>query len=131
MVIGETPDHLTLPFCLWTRAALAQLIAREYRSGVSLSTACRYLKGMSPQKPARRGCEHNDETMQRWLLGEYAAIVREAKRDHAMSYWGDDTWLRGDHLSATSYAPFGPFLYGQPVLTFVAVPLRTASVTNW
>ena len=109
LVIGKMPDQLKLPFYLWTRAAVAQLIAREYRIGVSLSTVGRYLKawGLSPQKPVRRAYERNDEAIQRWLLEEYPAIAREAKRAKATIYWGDEMGLRSDHLSGTSYAPVG------------------------
>ena len=30
LILGKMPDQLKLPFYLWTRAAVAQLIAREY-----------------------------------------------------------------------------------------------------
>ena len=36
MIVGKMPDQLKLPFYLWTRAAVASLIAREYRIAVSL-----------------------------------------------------------------------------------------------
>jgi transposase len=56
------PDQLTLPFYLWTRAAVIALIEREYGVKVSPSTVGRYLVawGMSPQKPVRRAYERND-----------------------------------------------------------------------
>jgi transposase len=64
-IIGKMPDQLKLPFYLWTRAAVASLIEREYDIVVSLTTVGRYLKawGMSPQKPARRAYERNELTI--------------------------------------------------------------------
>jgi transposase len=57
LIVGMMPNQLKLPFHLWTRAAVASLIARdEYGITVSLVTVGRYLLawGLSPQKPVRR-----------------------------------------------------------------------------
>lgn len=109
LVIGKLPDQLKLPFYLWTRAAVAELMVREYGLRVSLTTVGRYLKawGMSPQKPVRRAYERNNEAIARWLSEEYPAIARQAKREKAAIYWGDEMGLRSDHVTGTSYAPMG------------------------
>lgn len=109
LIIGRMPDQLKLPFYLWTRAAVARLIEREYGVAVSLTTVGRYLKawGMSPQKPVRRAYERNDTAIARWLRQEYPAIARQAKREGATIYWGDEMGLRSDHVAGTSYAPRG------------------------
>ena len=61
MIVGK------LPFYLWTRAAVASLIAREYGIAVSRVTVGRYLRawGLSPQKPVRRAYERNDAAIAR------------------------------------------------------------------
>lgn len=109
LIVGKLPDQLKLPFYLWTRAAVASLIAREYGLTVSLTTVGRYLKawGMSPQKPVRRAYERNDAAIAKWLSEEYPAIARQARRDGATIYWGDEMGLRSDHVAGTSYAPLG------------------------
>lgn len=109
LIVGKLPDQLKLPFYLWTRAAVASLIVREYGIAVSLVTVGRYLRawGLSPQKPVRRAYERNDAAITRWLKQEYPMIARQAKRDHAAIYWGDEMGLRSDHVTGTSYAPVG------------------------
>lgn len=109
LIVGKMPDQLKLPFYLWTRAAVAALIEREYDVVGSLTTVGRYLNawGMSPQKPVRRAYERNDMAIARWLREEYPAIARQAKRDGATIYWGDKMGLRSDHVTGTSYAPLG------------------------
>jgi transposase len=109
LIVGELPDQLKRPFYLWTRAAVASLIAREYGIEVSLVTVGRYLRawGLSPQKPVRRAYERNDAAIARWLKQEYPAIARQAKRECAVIYWGDEMGLRSDHVTGTSYAPVG------------------------
>jgi transposase len=109
LIVGKLPDQLKLPFYLWTRAAVASLMAREYGLPVSLTTVGRYLRawGMSPQKPVRRAYERNDAAIAKWLSEEYPAIARQARHDGATIYWGDEMGLRSDHVAGTSYAPLG------------------------
>lgn len=109
LIVGKMPDQLKLPFYLWTRAAVASLIAREYGIAVSLVTVGRYLRawGLSPQKPVRRAYERNEAAIARWLKQEYPAVARQARRDKAAIYWGDEMGLRSDHVTGTSYAPVG------------------------
>jgi len=109
LVIDSLPDQLKLPFCLWTRVAVVALIEREYGISVSLTTVGRYLGswGMSPQKPVRRAYERNNAAIARWLRTDYPTIARDAKREKAVIYWGDEMGLRSDHVAGTSYAPLG------------------------
>jgi transposase len=53
----QRPDQLKLPFYLWTREAVVQLIEQSCGVSVSVWTAGRYLKawGFTPQKPVRPG----------------------------------------------------------------------------
>ena len=109
LILDKMPDQLKLGFYLWTRAAVVALIARRLDLTISLTTAGRYLKawGFSPQKPVRRAYERNDVAIARWLKHDYPAIVRDAKREGATIYWGDEMGLRSDHVTGTSYVPVG------------------------
>lgn len=109
LLVGKLPNQLKLAVYLWTRAAVASLIAREYGIAVSLVTVGRDLQawGLSPQQPVRRAYERNDAAITRWLKQDYPAIARQARRDQAAIYWGDEMGLRSDHVTGTSYAPVG------------------------
>jgi transposase len=108
-IVDTMPDQLKLPCYLWTRAAVAALIARDGEVTVSLTTVGRSLAawGFSVQQPMRRAYERNDAAIAKWLKREYPAIAGDAKREGATIYWGDEMGLRSDHVTGTSYAPVG------------------------
>jgi transposase len=108
-VRDRCPDQLKLPFYLWTQEAVRGLIARRLGLTVSRSTAGRLLRahGFSAQKPVRRSFEQNPEAVQKWLEEDYPAIKAQAKAERAVILWGDETGMRSDHQTGTSYAPVG------------------------
>jgi transposase len=109
LITDRHPEQLKLPFALWTREAVQQLIACEWGVTVSVWTVGRYLRdwGFTPQKPARRAWERDPRAVSRWLKTEYPAIRAAAKRDQAEIYWGDEMGLRSDHAAGRSFAPRG------------------------
>lgn len=108
-VVDHNPEQLRLPFYLWTREAVAQLIEQRFGIGLSVWTVGRYLSrwGFTPQKPARRAYEQSPEAIRRWLEEDYPAIQRQAKKEKAMIFWGDETGLRSDHVAGRSYGLCG------------------------
>jgi transposase len=60
-IIDHYPEQLKLPFYLWTREAVAQLIENEFGIRLSIWTVGRYLSRwcFPPQKPVRRAYEQN------------------------------------------------------------------------
>jgi transposase len=103
------PEQLKLPFYLWTRDAVVELIERRYGVRISRWTAGRYLKrwGFTPQKPARRAWEQSDAAVKQWVSREYPKLRREAKSEGATIFWGDEMGLRSDHSAGRSYSPKG------------------------
>ena len=55
----------------------------------------------------RRAWEQNDAAVRRWLKEEYPRLRREAKREGAAIYWGDEMGLRSDHSVGRSFSPKG------------------------
>lgn len=109
LIEDRCPDQLQLPFALWTREAVQQLIARRFGINVSVWTVGRYLAkwGFTPQKPLRRAYEQDSTAVQRWLATEYPAIRSQAKAEKAEIYWGDEMGMRSDHQVGTSYGRRG------------------------
>jgi len=109
LIALRCPDQLQLPFALWTRQAVCQLLAERFGLRVSVWTAGRYLRhwGLTPQKPVRRAYERNPAAVQRWLKEVYPAIHARAKREKAEIHWGDEMGLRSDHQSVRSYSKRG------------------------
>lgn len=109
LIEGRCPDQLKLPFVLWTRQAVAELVSR--RSGIALSvwTIGRYLKrwGFTPQKPLRRAYQRDPQAVQRWLEQVYPAIQRQARGRRAEIHWGDEMGLRSDYQTGRSYGRKG------------------------
>ena len=104
-IVDHTPDQLKLPFALWTREAVRDLIGKKFQLRVSVMTAGRWLKswGMTPQKPVRKAFEQDPEAIRRWLEEEYPKLRKAAKIEGAEIHWGDEMGMRSDHQTGTSY----------------------------
>lgn len=109
LITDRCPDQLKIPFVLWTREAVAELIATRRRVSVSVCTVGRYLKrwGFTPQKPLRRAYEKNPKAVKKWLDRQYPAIRARAKRAGAEIHWGDEMGLRSDHQTGACYGRKG------------------------
>jgi transposase len=109
LVRETTPDQLGLPEFLWTRQAVAELIARRYGVRLARTTMGAYLRGwgFSPQKPQRRALEQNPAAVRRWLTQDYPAICAQARREGGVVLWLDEMGVRSDAAAGRSWAPVG------------------------
>ena len=109
LICGKFPDQLQLPFALWTRVAIRELIRVRFGVKLSVRGVGEYLArwGYTPQKAARRAYERDDEAVKLWLQREYPKIVTRAKREKAEICWGDETGVRSDESRHRGYAPRG------------------------
>ena len=109
MIVDKMPDQLKLPYALWTRKAIVDLIKRTYNIKVAIRTMGDYLNlwGFTPQKPKKKAYEQNDKAVKQWLQKEYPSIVKKAKAENAEIHWGDETGIRNTSQYGRSYAPKG------------------------
>jgi transposase len=109
MITNRYPEQLLLPFALWTRAAVQQLLSERFDVHVSVWTVGRYLKrwGFTPQKPLRRAYERDPKKVNRWLEEDYPSIRALARKEKAEIHWGDEMGMRSDHQTGTSYGKKG------------------------
>ena len=109
LIKNYCPDELSMPFFLWTRESVGQLIKNKFNISLSKWTVGRYLAnwGFSPQKPARRAIEQNPKAIEKWFKIEYPMIQKLAKKDKATIHWGDEMGLRSDHNVGRTYGVKG------------------------
>jgi hypothetical protein len=51
--------------------------------------------------------QQNEEVVERFLRKEYPGIKKEAKKCGATIYWGDESAIRSNYQSGTTWAPKG------------------------
>jgi transposase len=109
LILHSTPEQLGLPFALWTREAVRQLIEERYGISMSVWTVGRYLTrwGFTPQKPLRRAYEKDADAVKKWIEADYPAIARRAEQEGAEIHWGDEMGLRSDDQTGRSYGKRG------------------------
>src|SRR5713226_5286209 len=104
-ILSGCPDQLSLPFALWTREAVQELLSRKFDLQISVWTVGRYLRawGLTPQKPVRRAYEQNPTAVRKWLEEEYPSIRAQVRKFKAQIHWLDEMGLRSDHQAGRSY----------------------------
>jgi transposase len=109
LIQRHTPDELGLPFALWSRAAVRELIWQRFGVRLAVRTMGTYLArwGFTAQKPLRRAYEQDPTAVRRWLRQDYPAIATRAKAEGGIVFWGDETGLRSDDVRGRGYAPPG------------------------
>lgn len=108
-IYDKCPDQMKLPFALWTRKAVQQLIEQLWSIKMPIRTVGEYLKrwGFTPQRPLRRAYKQNPKAVKRWLDNQYPQIAKRAIKEKAQIHWGDETGLCNDSYHGRSYAPRG------------------------
>ena len=109
LVREGTPDRLGLAGFLWTRDAVAELLAQRYGVWLARTTVGGYLRGwgFSPQRPQHRALEQHPVAVARWLATEFPAICAQARREGGMVLWLDEMGVRSDAAAGRSWAPVG------------------------
>ena len=109
MITDIMPDQLKLPYGLWTRKAVKELIEREFGIVLAINTMGDYLRswGFTPQKPKKKAYEQCSKKVQKWLEDDYPEIKKQAKIEGAEIHWGDETGVRNTNQHGRSYAPKG------------------------
>ena len=123
----KCPNQLRLPFALWTAQAVRELIQRKLGKKLGLSTVQLYLKrwGFTPQKPVTRATQRCPQKIAAWLEKDYPAIMRRAKREKAVIFWGDETGVNNQDQIGKGYAPKGQ----TPVLRQTAQRFSTSMIS--
>jgi transposase len=105
----ETPEQYTFPFALWTIEIIREVLRRVFNVHLSGVSVWRTLKalGLSAQRPKYVAYQQNEEAVRKFLREEYPDIKKTAKKCGAAIYWGDESAIRSDYHSGTTWAPRG------------------------
>jgi transposase len=108
-VTTKNPLQFKLPFALWTRAQIRALIAQRYSVKLSLVSVGRLLAqlGLSCQRPLFCAYQQDRSLVERWLKEQYPKIRARAKREKAEIFFEDESGVRSDFHSGTTWAPKG------------------------
>lgn len=108
-ITTKSPLQHKFEFALWTRAMVRELIRERFGVRLSDVSVGRLLKkiGLTPQKPLRRAYEQNPELVQTWLAEDFPKIQALARKEGATLYFADETGVRSDFHSGTTWAPKG------------------------
>ena len=109
MIIDKTPEQLKMPFALWTRQAVQELIDRTYGVKMPIRSVGNYLRrwGFTPQRPCKRAYEQQPTAVRRWLRETYPSIEKRAKQEGAQILWCDQTGISSEDNRGRGYAPQG------------------------
>ena len=109
LIADKAPDQLKMPYALWSRAAVAELIEQRFGLKLKVRTMGMYLQrwGFTPQKPMRKAYEQSPAAVKKWLDEDYPALAQRARAEGTEIHWGDESGLRSDDVRGRSYAPRG------------------------
>lgn len=109
IITSESPSVRGLPFALWNRRAVMQLVQHLFGIEMPIRTVGEYLLrwGYTPQRPSRRALEQKPLDVQHWLQEIYPVIARRAKEESGLIYWADETAVAQDGHWIRGYAPAG------------------------
>lgn len=109
IIIDKCPDQVKIAGCLWTRAAIQELIKRKYRIVIPIRSISNYLNrwGMTCQRPTKRAYSQDDVKLKIFMNETYPAIVAKAKKEKAEIYWGDETGINNQEYHIRGFAPKG------------------------
>lgn len=108
-VVDGDPLQMKFPFALWTRSMIAVAIKSKFGIKLSETSVGRLLHqlGLSCQRPLFRAYQQNAQTVDEWKQKVYPAIRKRAKSLGATIYFHDESGIRSDFHSGTTWAPIG------------------------
>ena len=109
IIIDKCPDQLKISACMWTRAAIQQLIKDKYGITIPVRSISNYLDrwGMTCQRPTKKAYSQNDVQLKTFMNETYPSIAEKAKKENAEIYWGDETGINNQEYHVRGFAPKG------------------------
>jgi len=105
-VRDKDPQQFKFEFALWTRSMIADLIKRQFGTRLSSTSVGRLLRqlGFSCQKPLYRAYQRDPKLVKQWKEQVFPQIQKRAKKEGAVIYFQDESGIRSDFHSGTTWA---------------------------
>ena len=102
----KDPRQLKFSFALWTRSIIVSSIKRQFGVKLSSTSVGRLLHqlGFSCQKPLYRAYQRDSELVKQWKENVFPGIKKRAKKEKATIYFQDESGVRSDFHSGTTWA---------------------------
>ena len=128
LIRDKTPEQLKLPFALWTRKSVRDLMYHRTGIMVPIRTVGEYLNrwGYTPQRPLKKAYEQRPAEVKKWLDATYPQVQARAKKEKAEIHWGDETGVTNELHYGRSYSPAGV----TPVTNVQAKLLSTSMISS-
>src|SRR4051794_41207606 len=106
----HTPNEVDLPFTLWSRAAVRELIWQRFGVRLAVRTLGTYLAhwGFTAQKPLRRAYEQDPAAVRRWLRRGYSPNTARGQGGGGAIFLGGGTRLPPPGGGGGRYPPPAP-----------------------
>jgi transposase len=106
---GGSPQQFYFEFALWTLAIVRSLLIDHKGIELDKSTISRLMKklGLSPQVPLYRSYRQSQSKVRYYLKQRYPKAVQWAKEQGAIIFFADESRVRADGHSGTTWAPIG------------------------
>jgi transposase len=108
-VVDNDPLQMKFSFALWTRAMVSVLIHRHFGIQLSDAPVGRLLRqlGLSCQRPLFHAVQKNPDLIEQWKQAVFPEIKKRAKKLGATIYFQDESGIRSDFHSGTTWARKG------------------------
>ena len=105
----HTPDYFKLPYSLWSREAIQELIELKLKIKMPLRTITLYLQrwGMTCQRPAKRATEQSAAKVKEFQEVIFPEIVSKAKKENGIILFGDETGICNQENYQRGFSPAG------------------------
>lgn len=108
-VKDNSPQQFKFEFGLWTLSLIRELINRQFTKTLSLASVSRVMKllGFTAQKPLYQAWQQDAVLVRQWEVETYPTIKTEAAAAGATIYFADESGIRSDYHTGTTWAPCG------------------------
>jgi transposase len=109
LVVESLPCDHDIAIAMWTRQAVAELIAKHTGVELTLQGVGQYLRrwGLTPQKPARQAREQDPKEVEAFVQETLPKVKEQAQEEDAQFHFVDEVGVQTSDQIGRSYAPKG------------------------